>query len=150
MQAQAEIQEGRAREAAFQAALQEVTLFKSRTSAALLQAQERAEAAQVSLIHPVFFGEIDHLFSALGQAGLRSVDDASAAGSCRAEPDAELCLELLLLCSSKDLASGPVTIAKGAGDGREDPTAASLHIDEQIEAAQDTRHRLQPTSQLEC
>ena len=48
LQAQAEIQEGRAREAAFQAALQDVTLFKSRTSAALLQAQERAEAAQVS------------------------------------------------------------------------------------------------------
>ena len=47
-QAQADAQEARAREAAFQAALQEVTLFKSRTSAALLQAQERADAAQVS------------------------------------------------------------------------------------------------------
>ena len=49
VQAQAQAQEARAREAAFQAALQEIILFKSRASAALLQAQERAESAQVSI-----------------------------------------------------------------------------------------------------
>ena len=37
LQAQAEAQTSRAREAAFQGALQELTLFKSRTAAALLQ-----------------------------------------------------------------------------------------------------------------
>ena len=51
VQAQQQAQEARAKEAAYQAALQEVTLFKSRVSAALLQAQERADSAQVGL-HP--------------------------------------------------------------------------------------------------
>ena len=45
-QAQAEGQAAKAREAQFQSALQELTLFKSRTSAALLQV--RGEAGSVS------------------------------------------------------------------------------------------------------
>ena len=45
LQAQREASESAAREAFYREALQELTLFKSRTSAALLQAQEQLQSA---------------------------------------------------------------------------------------------------------
>jgi hypothetical protein len=51
-QAQAEGQAAKAREAAFQLALQELTLFKSRTSAALLQVRRKGPQFELQCLQP--------------------------------------------------------------------------------------------------